>query len=700
MIQNIQYRKTRAENAYGLCAGIKVFSSGALLLLLLSGQPFSAAQAQAESRPFINGYAPDYFTSAHPSSAYEMVGLLPSFQLIEGDARVRGYAGSIGNVLIDGRPPTSKQETLETLLRRITPDSVERIEIVRSGASGFDFQGYPMLANVVLKANTLPKGQVSLQDSLLRHGLRNEVGTARLTWGTTDVLDMSFTASRKVPDIGAGYGYRNNITPGTSTDTRRDRYYIKRIDDVWNLTGGYRQPLFGGAVHVTGLYNELRTSSPLLDSEYFPIVSNQPGRETEFKSDSEASVQYSHTIFTASELESTLVRRAETDHHFQTAFAGTEKDDSVTHARTSETIMHNVFRQQGEDISFEGGLDLTLNTLVNVVDLAKNGVNIPLPAAAVHIQEQRGEGFSTITWQATPDLTIEPGLRYEMSRMKQTGDSVLTRQFGYLKPRVKASYKQDKDDILRLLVEREAGQLNFTNFVTTIDVKLNTVNGGNKNFIPQTLWRVELDWEHAFPGGSLVVAARHEMISKTVDHIAIRGVAGDLDSLGNIGGARNTEIQASLVYPVKWEFLSGLTVQANGLYRFSQVMDPQTHTPRSISGPLPWEGKITLTQNLPQWQARIGASYTWAKQGGNTYRFNEIQILRPKDPVTEVFAEYKPTPEWLIRLFGRNVLDDLNKRDRHIYPGSRGTTAESTFEVRRLSYGPEVGLYVQRAFGQ
>src|SRR5580765_1496033 len=113
MIQNIQYRETRAETSRVLWAsghGIKVFSCGTLLLLLLSGLPFSAAQAQAESRPFINGYAPDYFTSSHPSSAYEMVGLLPSFQLIEGDARVRGYAGAIGNVLIDGRPPTSKQE--------------------------------------------------------------------------------------------------------------------------------------------------------------------------------------------------------------------------------------------------------------------------------------------------------------------------------------------------------------------------------------------------------------------------------------------------------------------------------------------------------------------------------------------------------------------------------------------------------------
>ena len=659
----------------------------------------SAAQAQTARGPFIDGFTPDYFTSSHPSSAYEMVGLLPSFQLIEGDARVRGYAGSIGNVLIDGRPPTSKQETLETILRRITPDSVERIEIVRSGAAGFDFLGYPMLANIVLKPNTAPRGQVAAQDSFMRHGNSNASTTGRMTWGTTDVLDVTVTASRKVPDVGAGYGYRNNVSPATGADTRRDRYYIKRNDDVWNMTGGYRQPLFGGTVHVAGLYNELRSFAPLLDSSYFPTTIIAPGGDTEFKTDSEASVQYNHPLWAGAEIEGTVIRRADTDHHFQTAFVGTEQDVSVTHARTSETIMHDVFRQQGEGLSFEGDLDGTLNTLVNVVGLAKDGVNIPLPAASVHIQEQRGEGAGTFTWQAMPELTIESGLRYEMSRMKQTGDSVLTRQFGYIKPRVKASYKLDQDDILRLLVEREAGQLNFNNFVTTVEVKSNSVNGGNKNLIPQTYWQMELDWEHSFKGGSLVLAARHQVYSNTMDHIAIRGVAGDLDSLGNIGSGRNTEFQANLVYPVTWPGWSGLTIQANALYRFSAVIDPQTHVERSISGPLPWDAKISLTQDLPQWQMRLGASYAWPK-GQNAWRFNEYQLMHSKDPVTEFFAEYKPAPEWLIRLFGRDLTDQYNQRDRHIFSGNRGTTTVSTFETRRLTYGPEVGLYVQRSFGQ
>src|ERR1700744_5701192 len=130
------------------------------VFLLLSALPMGAG-AQTATTPFITAYQPPYCASSRPSSAYEMVGLLPSFQLVEGDAKVRGYAGAIGNVLIDGRPPTSKQETLETILRRITPDTVLRVELLRSGASGYDFQGYPLLANVVLKPNNAPRAQGS-----------------------------------------------------------------------------------------------------------------------------------------------------------------------------------------------------------------------------------------------------------------------------------------------------------------------------------------------------------------------------------------------------------------------------------------------------------------------------------------------------------------------------------------------------------
>src|SRR3546814_3387241 len=81
-----------------------------------------------------------------------MVKRLPGFVLVDSDGDVRGYAGATGNVVIDGKPPSSKSESLEAVLRRIPAASVARIEVIRGGAPGIDMGGHDVVANVVRTA--------------------------------------------------------------------------------------------------------------------------------------------------------------------------------------------------------------------------------------------------------------------------------------------------------------------------------------------------------------------------------------------------------------------------------------------------------------------------------------------------------------------------------------------------------------------
>src|SRR3546814_3916352 len=81
-------------------------------------------------------YEPPFFESAHPQHALDMVKRLPGFVLVDSDGDVRGFAGATGNVVIDGKPPSSKSESLEAVLRRIPAASVARIEVIRGGAPG------------------------------------------------------------------------------------------------------------------------------------------------------------------------------------------------------------------------------------------------------------------------------------------------------------------------------------------------------------------------------------------------------------------------------------------------------------------------------------------------------------------------------------------------------------------------------------
>src|SRR5262245_48925412 len=85
-------------------------------------------------------YEPDFFASFAPQTALDMVRRVPGFTVDEGEER-RGFAGAVGNVLIDGAPPAVKSEDLDDILERIPARDVMRIELLRGeGASASSAQ--------------------------------------------------------------------------------------------------------------------------------------------------------------------------------------------------------------------------------------------------------------------------------------------------------------------------------------------------------------------------------------------------------------------------------------------------------------------------------------------------------------------------------------------------------------------------------
>src|SRR5262245_31766384 len=92
----------------------------------------AAAPAAAQG---VTVYPPEFFAESRPNSAWDMINRIPGFSFDNG-AQVRGYAGAAGNVLIDGKRPTTKAEALSDVLNRIQASDVERIELIRGGAPG------------------------------------------------------------------------------------------------------------------------------------------------------------------------------------------------------------------------------------------------------------------------------------------------------------------------------------------------------------------------------------------------------------------------------------------------------------------------------------------------------------------------------------------------------------------------------------
>ena len=129
---------------------------------------FAASQpTPASAQDGVATYPASFFAANQPSTAFEMVTLLPGFQIQRGDATVRGFSGTVGNVLIDGQLPTSKEVSVEVLLRRIPASSVDHIELIRGGA---DMHGYPILANVVRGRGVALQGRAELEGAITHFG--------------------------------------------------------------------------------------------------------------------------------------------------------------------------------------------------------------------------------------------------------------------------------------------------------------------------------------------------------------------------------------------------------------------------------------------------------------------------------------------------------------------------------------------------
>jgi outer membrane receptor protein involved in Fe transport len=292
---------------------------------------------------------------------------------------------------------------------------------------------------------------------------------------------------------------------------------------------------------------------------------------------------------------------------------------------------------------------------------------------------------------------VEAGARYETSKLKQSGDANLTRELSFLKPHGLLTWEPTAEDEVRLLYERTAGQLDFKNFVSSVQLSSAQVTGGNPSLLPYTQWRTELVWEHRFEVGSLVLTARQDAIKNVLDRIALTSAAGTLDASGNLQSGQRQEFVANINLPLDWAMLDGVTVRSSWLQRFSHTIDPTTGVKRNISGDAPAEATFDVIKDIPAIQMRWGATYTH-EVDRRTFRFNEFRRDDMPEQI-EAFVEYKPTPQWLIRLFAQNLTDRPVARIRDIYPGPRNTAIKSYTEIEKQSTGPRVGLNIQRTFG-
>ncbi|MBA3051469.1 MAG: TonB-dependent receptor [Alphaproteobacteria bacterium] len=656
------------------------------------GEQSAAPQAEANQQGVLV-FTPDFFADQRPNTALDMVNRVPGFSVVDGDGS-RGFEGSVGNVLVNGARPASKNDTGSAVLSRTLATQVERIELVRGGAPGIDMQGFAVVVNVITRSESSRQSILTLNGNLFDGG-RDLFGgsyqfTAKdgdTTWGVTlsDGISMSDAD-------GVGPVIRRDAN---GVILREEDYYNNQYGGGTAIRGNFATPFMGGKIDLTARYGvndfnsiNLQTAPDVLRENYF----EDDGSSGEF------GVVYTRPLSARLNLETRFIHQFNTFEGISTARTRVGGVDSpeqrfVGEGDASETILRGTVRfERSPALTFETGGEVAYNMLDTQQAFTVGGAPVALPSASVLVEELRGEVFGKSTWRMRPDLTLEAGLRLEGSTISQSGDADQEKSFFFAKPRFQATWTPRPNNQLRFRFERELGQLDFGDFAASADLSDENVLGGNVDLEPEQRWITELTYERRFwEDGIVSIGLRHDEI---VDAIDVIPLDMGLSAVGNIGDGTLDQLAVNILAPMDKFGFTGGRLGFRNTWNHTEVTDPTSGDTRAISGVRPSQAVFTIAQDITSWKLQWGGAYI-AKLSQTSYDPDQTSGFRGSD-YFEFWTEYKPTPTLSLRA-QINIWNDFEV-ERTIYADRSPARPVAFVENRYIDPRTFLSFRVRKTF--
>jgi outer membrane receptor protein involved in Fe transport len=651
-----------------------------------------AAPAWAAESDAISTYPAAFFADARPATANDMIGRVPGFNLDNG-SDTRGFAGSGGNVLINGVRPAAKDDSLSSILSRIPADTVERIEVIRGGAPGIDMQGQSVVANVILKADAADQLIVTTGITYIGSGSWHPDVAAEYH-GQSGAVRYELSAARTVNiwDDSPGNGFRT-VTPPGGPALRDHASTYGVIQPGYSLHGGITAPLWGGewannlTLNSNGLGYGTEYDSPASNSHF---DNSSHGRSGEFGS-------HWQGLLGTVNLETILLQRLSHNENGQTSNTPSGISTFRSANDSGESIGRATARiSLSPTLGLEGGGEITWNFLDGHTDFVSNGVGVTLPNANVAVDELRGETFANATWKIDPTLTLEAGVRLEFSRITESGDNRNSRDFFYPKPRLLLSWQADEPTQFRFRVEKLLGQLNFNDFVASSNLAGYGVAGGNASIRPYQSWQFEAAVERHFWGkGALVVSLLHEEIKDWRDYIPI---GGGLDAPGNVDHATSEKLWIRGTIPLDILGLKNGLFKPNLYWQTSDLIDPVTGLHRRMSGQRNISSYYTISQDLEDWKSTW--SINWGTAFSNTnWRIAQIQRSSiHNSPYVNFYWTYTPRPDLVLNFGAENFVPYRFEQQQYNFPAARDVAGPPTVQDVRIRTTPRFYFNIRKTF--
>ena len=664
------------------------------------------------------GYPAVFFDRFRPDSALDMLNQLPGFRLNFG-GELRGYGSDTGNVLIDGRRPSSKRVTVPSILDRIPASQVERIELIRGPVRDIELMGEPQVANVVLRTDT----PAAVRWSAV--GYRNS-DMPPLPWftnislsdrwrgidynGGLDIFRKAFS-ERNDEDIVDGNG---NLT-----EERFEHGYQKEFEANFDLTAS---KWIGETLLTWNSQIGIQDGGEKFTSDRTPVGQGTRNELTDGISDElqfEAGITVERAL--SENLSGNLLlfatREAEDATTTQRSInaVGTQTAETIkdTYQIEKEMIARTEFEWSGWEshtvrLNLEGSYNLVDNEELQTLDTGAGPVSVIVPGATTAISEDRGDFLLKDTW-SMGQYELDYGMGAEASKLSQTGDPEVERKLFFLKPHAELSYTPSEERKMRVRLAREVAQLLFDDFFSASLLLDDDVSLGNPNLKPETTWKSEVGYEQRFGDQSVVkLTLFHHWITDVQDLIP---VSINDEAAGNIGDGKRWGVQLEGTLQLGWAGLDNARLNINSRWQDSSVVDPVTGEDRVLTATILADSNNTRSifdndnayvvvldfrQDFEEERVAWGSDVTF-EADLKQFKVNEYD-LRKREPDLNLFVE---TTRWFgmkVRLEFNNILDQSKERIRTFYTGQRGLSPILRRQLQDRTDGREIGLSLSGSF--
>ena len=696
-----------------LCAACAVLPGGAALAQE-AGEPTVPDAEQVppdpEDRPASRAavrevYTPADFERFAPRNALDLIEQIPGFDVDRGGGGARGFGQAQENLLINGERISSKSTSTADQLARIAIANVVRIEVV-DGAT-LDIPGLSgRVANIVVEragasgqfrwrpewnTGTAPaqwfEGEISLTGQLgavdytvaleNRDFARGRVGPSIVT-DAFGVVDERLNAASNLfnrPNLSAFLAF--DVAPRVAVNV--------------NLTGGI-EIFDADEVEARVAGNPLTpfTETFLTDSdEWFYEIGGDitfPLGPGELKLIALESYDYRERLDN-----SLLVAEGRPD-------SGTQ---FIRVAEEGERIGRGEYSWGMWGADWQLSAEAAFNRLdqdgrlFDFDPAAQDFVEIAFPGGAGGVREDRYEALLSVGFPVSERVSVQLTGGGEYSQIAQTGDNARSRTFQRPKGSLNIAWAAVEGLDINLEIARRVGQLDFGDFLASVDLSEDQENAGNSDLRPQQSWETTLEVAKNFGAwGSATLTLFDQRIE---DLVLIVPVAGGGAARGNIDSATLRGVNAIATVQLAQIGFTGAQLDIGVEWEDSDLDDPVTGIARRFDGRDPFEFEVDFRHDVPRTDWAWGFSFQDTERAPSFRVTEEIFQFGPST-AGAVFVEHKDVFGATANLRFGNLLDDEDVLRRTVFDGPRGTSPLLFTEERVRDLGQTITLTLTGTF--